>query len=88
MKFKKEIVQAEKTVKQVSDSSLKSKAIKGMAWIAIERIMNQGISFIIGIVMARILIPADYGLVGMLAIFFAVANLLVDSGFKGALIQK
>lgn len=59
-----------------------------MAWSAIGTISTQGISFIIGIILARLLTPADYGLIGMLAIFFAIAQMLVESGFSNALIQK
>lgn len=72
----------------MSKQSLKTKAIKGMAWNTIDKITSQGISFIIGIILARLLSPSDYGLIGMLAIFFAIAALLVDSGFSNALVQK
>jgi len=71
-----------------NNSSLKSKATKGMVWSAFGTFSSQAISFIIGIVLARLLIPSDYGLIGMLAIFFAVSTLLVESGFSNALIQK
>lgn len=70
------------------NSSLKSKAAKGMAWSAFGTFSSQGISFVIGIILARILMPSDYGLIGMLAIFFAVSQLIVESGFSNALIQK
>lgn len=70
------------------NSSLKSKAAKGMAWSAFGTFSSQGISFVIGIILARILMPADYGLIGMLAIFFAVSQIFVESGFSNALIQK
>lgn len=59
-----------------------------MAWSAFGTFSTQGISFIIGIILARLLMPADYGLIGMLAIFFAVSQLFVESGFSSALIQK
>lgn len=59
-----------------------------MAWNGIEKFVIQGIGFVIGIILARILMPADYGLIGMLAIFFAFSELLVGSGFSMALIQK
>lgn len=70
------------------NSSLKSKAAKGIAWSAFGTFSSQGISFVIGIILARILMPADYGLIGMLAVLFAVSQLVVDSGFSNALIQK
>ena len=72
----------------MSTDSLKNKAFTGMAWNSIDKFAIQGIGFIIGIVLARILMPADYGLIGMLAIFFAFSELFVGSGFSMALIQK
>ncbi|MDE6300839.1 MAG: MOP flippase family protein [Muribaculaceae bacterium] len=68
--------------------SLKSKTLKGTLWSSIERFSVQGVSFIVMIIMARILTPEDYGLVGMLTVFIAVAQSLVDSGFSQALIRK
>lgn len=59
-----------------------------MAWSGIERFSVQGISFVVMIIMARLLTPADYGLVGMLTIFIAVSQALVDSGFSLAIIRK
>jgi O-antigen/teichoic acid export membrane protein len=68
--------------------SLKNKTLKGTLWSTLERFSVQGVSFIVMIIMARILTPEDYGLVGMLAIFIAVSQSLVDSGFSQALIRK
>lgn len=68
--------------------SLKNKTVKGTLWSSIERFSVQGIQFVVMIIMARILTPADYGLVGMLAIFIAVSQSLIDSGFSQALIRK
>lgn len=72
----------------VSEESLKKKTVKGTVWSSIERFSVQGVQFIVMIFMARILTPADYGLVGMLTIFIAVSQSLVDSGFSNALIRK
>ena len=69
-------------------SSTSSKAASGMAWTLIERMSVQVCQFVIGIVLARLLLPSDYGTVGMLAIFMAIAQSLLDSGFNRALIQK
>lgn len=69
-------------------SSLRNEAIKGMSWSAIEKFASQAIAFVLGIIMARLLAPSDYGIIGMLAIFMAIANTLADSGFGSALIQK
>lgn len=68
--------------------NLKQKTVKGVLWSTLERFSVQGVQFIIMIVMARLLTPHDYGLIGMLAIFLAVAQSLIDSGFSQALIRK
>ena len=66
--------------------SLKKQAVSGVVWSAAERFSVQGVQFVVMIVMARVLSPSDYGLIGMLAVFIAVAQSLVDSGFSQALI--
>lgn len=68
--------------------SLKKQAVSGVVWSAAERFSVQGVQFVVMIVMARVLSPSDYGLIGMLAVFIAVAQSLVDSGFSQALIRK
>lgn len=70
-----------------NDVSLKKKTIYGTLWSAVERFSAQGISFVIMIIMARVLTPSDYGLVGMVLIFIHIAQSLVDSGFSQALIR-
>lgn len=67
---------------------LKDKAISGVKWNAIGRFSTQGVNFIIGLVLARMLAPSDYGVVGMVGIFFAIAQTFIDSGFGSALIRK
>ena len=69
-------------------NSLKQKTVKGVIWSTLERFSVQGIQFVVMIIMARMLTPNDYGLVGMLAVFIAVSQSLVDSGFSQALIRK
>ncbi|WP_314968050.1 lipopolysaccharide biosynthesis protein [Phocaeicola abscessus] len=68
--------------------SLKKKTIKGVVWSSIERFSVQGIQFVIMIIMARILTPYDYGIIGMLTIFLQISQSLIDSGFSQALIRK
>lgn len=68
--------------------SLKDKALKGSIWGAMERFWVHGVQFMVMLVVARILSPKDYGLVGMLGIFIIVSQTLVDSGFGQALIRK
>jgi len=70
------------------NSSLKVKTLRGLFWSSIERFSLQGVQFIINIIMARLLLPADYGLVGMLAIFLSISQVFIDGGFGDALIQK
>lgn len=69
-------------------SSVKEDTIRGTKWSAIGKFSVQGINFIMGLIIARILSPSDYGIVGMLAIFIAIGQSFVDSGFSNALIRK
>ncbi|MGL4185522.1 MAG: oligosaccharide flippase family protein, partial [Thiotrichaceae bacterium] len=69
-------------------TDLASKTKKGLQWSAIERLIAQGIQLAITLYLARILGPTSFGLVGMLAVFIAIANVFVDSGFTSALIRK
>ena len=68
--------------------SLKDKTIKGTIWAGLERFWIQGVQFLVMLIVARILSPKDYGLIGMLAIFIHVSQSLVESGFSQALIRK
>jgi len=72
----------------LNNKSLKSKALNSVAWSVVDRFATSGIQFVLNIIIARLLLPADYGLIAMLAIFIALAQSLVDSGFNVALIQK
>lgn len=72
----------------IESANLKGAAAKGLFWSALDRFGGQGIQFVFGILITRILLPADYGLVGMILIFWAVGQTLVDSGFGSALIWK
>lgn len=68
--------------------SLKQKTVNGVVWSALERFSTMGIQTICTLIIARFLSPSDFGTVGMLTIFTAVAQCLVDSGFRAALIRK
>ncbi|WP_287678271.1 lipopolysaccharide biosynthesis protein [Bacteroides sp.] len=70
------------------NESITNKSISGIKWSAIERFGVQGIQFIISLILARILSPSDYGIIGMLTIFMAISQTIIDSGFSKALIQK
>lgn len=69
-------------------NSLKKKAVAGMIWSALQRYSTMFISFISGIILARLLTPYDYGCIGMLSIFMVLAESFIDGGFGSALIQK
>jgi len=68
--------------------SLKQKTITGLSWSFIDSFANLGITFIVGIILARLLEPREFGLVGMTTIFIAISQSFIDSGFTQALIRK
>lgn len=72
----------------MASNNLKSKAISGTIWSGVHRFGMVLLNFISGIVLARLLTPHDYGVIGMLTIFLAVCNTFIDGGFGSALIQK
>ncbi len=72
----------------MSQSSLKEKTVGALLWNLLDRMGQQILLFAVGILVANILSVEDYALVGMLAIFAAVGNIVLDSGFSAALIQK
>jgi len=67
--------------------NLKSKAVKGVAWSFMGSMANKVIQFVVSMILARLLTPADYGLIGMLGFFIGIADTFIDSGFSSALIQ-
>lgn len=69
-------------------ASLKDKTISGVFWSFLQKVGSRGVQFVVTIVLARLLTPADFGLIGMLAIFIALSQTLVQAGFSQALIQK
>lgn len=68
--------------------SLKNKAIKGMSWTAVDVVLNQLGMFFVMAYLAKLLGPGSFGLVGMLAVFVAISQSIVNSGFSQALIQR
>ncbi len=62
--------------------------ISGISWSAFERFSVQGIQFVVFVLMARILVPTDYGLVSMLAFFIVIAQLIAEGGLSQAIIRK
>ena len=68
--------------------SVRKQLTHGVLWNFIEKVLMEGAQFVIGIILARLLIPSDFGLIGMLAVFIAISNAFIDGGFAKALIQK
>lgn len=66
---------------------LRSKAISAVKWTALERVGIQILQFAIGIIVARLISPSEYGIMGMLTIFISLGSAMLDSGFGTALIQ-
>lgn len=72
----------------MSQDTLKQKATTGIIWTAVQKYSTMTISFIAGMILARLLSPEDFGSIGMLEIFMYMAQVFIDSGFGSALIQK
>ncbi|WP_293956144.1 MULTISPECIES: lipopolysaccharide biosynthesis protein [unclassified Sphingobacterium] len=66
----------------------KSKTIKSLFWVALEKFGYSGIYFISTLVLARLLTPTDFGIIGVLAIFISFSQMIVESGLGGALVKK
>lgn len=69
-------------------SSLKTKALDSTFWSFFETFGNMGLQFVVGIILARLLLPEDYGIIGVLAIFMGISGVLVDGGFKISIIRS
>ena len=72
----------------MTNQTRKNNVLKNLVWKLMERTGVQGIQFIVQLVLARLLLPEDYGLLSLVAIFISIANVFVQSGFNTALIQK
>ena len=72
----------------MAEQGLKDKTIKGVGWSALDNVAQFGVTFIVSIVLARLLTPDDYGLIGIIGIVTAICNALVNGGFTNALIRK
>lgn len=69
-------------------ASLKDRTVSGVGWSAADAFLGQGITFLVGLILARLLSPDEYGLIGICTIFTIVLTGVVDSGFSNALIRK
>lgn len=72
----------------MAQDNLKQKTKNGLYWSFANNIANKGMQFVFSIILARLLTPSDYGLIGMLAIFIAIIQIFVESGFSQAIITK
>ncbi len=73
---------------EMKEEGLQRKVLSGLVWKFGERIGAQLVSFIVSMILARLLLPTDYGVVAMITIFIEIANVFVVSGFGQSLIQK
>lgn len=70
------------------ESTLKEKGLSGFKWSFIDNIAGSGITFLVGIILARLLSPSEFGIIGIITVFIAISNVFIDSGFTTALIRK
>lgn len=73
---------------EVMQPSLKEKTVKSICWVLIEKFGVLAAKLTLGIILARMLTPKDYGLIGMISVFFTIAQVFVNSGFNLAYVQK
>ena len=69
-------------------ASIRQETLNSVKWTSVEKFALQGMHFVMGLIMARLLSPSDYGTVAMLGVFMAVSITFVDSGFSNALTRK
>ena len=70
------------------NKNFKQKSISGITWNLTERLGNQLIRFFLGIILARILFPSDYGIIGLTSVVIVVFQIFIDGGFMMVLIQR
>src|SRR6056297_3659242 len=68
--------------------SLRKQATTGMVWTFAQQFGNQIVGFVVSLVLARILLPEEFGLIGMIAIFYSIGKSLIDSGLTQSLIRS
>lgn len=72
----------------MSEPSLRNTTVKGIGWSFTDSLLGQGITFLVGVVLARLLSPEEYGLLGIMMIFIIISESIVNSGLSNALIRK
>lgn len=69
-------------------SSLRDRTVNGLGWSFVGNTLGYGITFLVGLLLARLLSPEEYGLIGIVTVFVTVFNTMTESGFSSALIRK
>ena len=72
----------------MSERNTRRSIISGLAWKFLERLLTQGVSFVVSLVLARILLPEDYGLLALVMSFTTISSVFINHGFASGLIQK
>lgn len=72
----------------MTEQSLRDKTVNGIGWSFVGNALGYGITFLVGLVLARLLSPEEYGLIGIVTVFVTVFNTMTESGFSSALIRK
>lgn len=67
---------------------MKNRTLKGLFWSFADNLLQQTVNFIVGIILARILLPEEFGVLGIISVFIAISNTFVNSGLSDALINK
>ncbi len=70
------------------NEDVKAKVVSGLAWRFSERLAAQGVQFVVSVILARLLMPEDYGILALITVFISIASIFVESGLGSALIQK
>src|ERR1700674_705663 len=79
---------ADPTIADSSHGDLSQKTIVGLGWTLGTQVLSQGSRFLISVILARLLAPADFGLLGMVLVFTGFAAMFSDCGFGQSLIQR
>ena len=69
-------------------TNVKEKVISSLIWKMMERIGTQGVQFVVQLILARLLLPEDYGVLDITTIFISIANVFIQTGFTTSIIQK
>lgn len=77
-----------KPIEQISSEPLSKKVVRGGIWVFTLRISNRGLGFVRTIILARLLAPSDFGLLGIAMLAISTLETFPQTGFLSALIQK